>query len=232
MLTTALVITLIIDMLLCWTSYFKKITVMRVITKPLFCLVLMAIVLLNVEWKNYVIVFCVGLFFSFLGDLFLLMDGMEFFALGLISFLVGHMCNIAGYTMTLYPGTSLFTMPLFIAGIFTSVPIMQAAKSKTQRFMALPVHIYSSFLVGGSFCALNTLGPITGKDWTLFSGILNTFGYLSFVVSDAVLAYHTFVRKSILTSMIIITTYHVAQMCLMGGLIYNENYNELLSTFA
>ncbi|EDR23941.1 hypothetical protein, conserved [Entamoeba dispar SAW760] len=230
MLQWVLFISIITDVLLCWVSYFKKIDSLRVITKPMFCLLLLIFVITSIDLNTHVTLFCVGLFFSFLGDLLLLMDGLQWFACGLVSFLTCHICNIIGYSLTLHPGITLPSFLILLIGCISSIPLMQGAKSKTQKLFTLPVHVYSCGLTGGSFCAFATLGSITGQNWNLLSAWMTAIGYLFFDISDAFLAYHTFVHKTLFSTMAIITTYHIAQLLLMGGLIYNELGNDVISS--
>ncbi|ELP87757.1 hypothetical protein EIN_411100 [Entamoeba invadens IP1] len=219
---------ILIDVVVCWTSYLKKLDSVKLVSKPLFCLLLIAFVLLSVEPKPYVLFFCAGLFSSFIGDLFLIKEGLEWFACGLVSFLVSHICNIIGYSQTLQIGIFIPSLFVLLIGTITSVPLMQGSKSKTQKLFTLPVHVYSCGLTGGSFFALSTLSSTVGVNWNGVSSVMTAVGYLFFDISDAVLAYNVFVKKSNLTAIIIITTYHIAQLLLMGGLVYNEKYNELL----
>ena len=215
-----------IDVLICWYSYYTSKILLKRITKPLFCLLLIGYIITSIELKYYIKIFCFGLFFSFCGDFLLLFPGLHFFACGLIFFLFSHICNVIGYFQTLFPGINIFAFLILTGGTISSVPLMHLSKSKTQKIMTLPVHIYSCGLVGGCFCAFLTLGNETGKNWNLLPSIMTSIGYIIFDISDAFLAYHTFVNKSMFAYMAIIITYHIAQILLITALVYNEQLNQ------
>ena len=110
-----------------------------------------------------------------------------------------------------------------MVGALSSGPLMQNAKSRTQLFFTLPVHLYSCGLVWGMFNTLTIVGTETGRNWQPLPAVLSLLGYICFVISDAMLAWHTFVRETMFSTMVIITTYHFAQALLVSGLILNEN---------
>lgn len=69
------------------------------VSKPLLLPLLMVFVLAQVGWRGdssapWLII---GLFFSFLGDVALMVDGDLWFALGLAMFLVTHICYLVGF---------------------------------------------------------------------------------------------------------------------------------------
>ncbi|KAL7711740.1 YhhN family protein [Entamoeba marina] len=221
MLSSIVLLSVLVDAVLCWVSYVKKITTMKVITKPSFCLILIVYLLMETEWNKQIIAFSIGLFFSFLGDLLLLMSGLQWFACGLMAFLVTHICNCYTYYTTLNSGLILAGYILLPIGSLTSVPLMQNSKVQNSKV----------FYIGCScgFFAYLTLGSESGSNWNTLAAILTAVGYSFFICSDAVLAWDVFVDKTMASTMVIITTYHIAQVLLVFGLIVNQKQDEIMS---
>ena len=212
----------VIDIPIVWYSTVKEKEIVRSITKPLFCVLAMIYLYLSAPVFKFTIYFQVGMFFSMLGDIFLLGSGLKLFALGLVSFLCTHICYIIGYETTLENGLSALSVLVLIIATITAVPLMQHSKSSTQMIFTLPVHFYSCGLVGGNYVTALTLSPTAGVHWQRHSALLSLIGYSFFAISDAFIAWHTFVRKTKFSSFMVISTYHIAQMCLIMGIVTNK----------
>lgn len=139
------------------------------ITKPLLLLLLIAVVKTDVtslddhpslRWL------VTGQFFSFLGDVALMFSGSLFFGLGMLMFLVTHICYITGFVKLglreRLPRRKwvLIAYPAFWV-------IANAALWSGLGPLRIPILVYSVFLVGMAMCsmAMNTLMGIGG---TLF----------------------------------------------------------------
>lgn len=64
----------------------------RVVSKPMLLTLLVILYLVSVSKPNFW--FVLGMFFCFLGDVFLMFNGSKFFMLGLSAFLLGHVAYI------------------------------------------------------------------------------------------------------------------------------------------
>ncbi|KAL7711554.1 YhhN family protein [Entamoeba marina] len=219
MFSSLVLLSILVDAVLCWVSYAKKITTMKVITKPSFCLILIVYLLMETEWNKQIIAFSIGLFFSFLGDLLLLMSGLQWLACGLITFLVTHICNCYTYYTTLNSGIIIPSYVLLPIGSVISITLFQNAKSTTQKYFTLAVHVYSSCLLSGGFFAYLTLGSESGSNWNTLAAILTAVGYSFFIC------------KTLISSVAVILTYHIAQVLLVFGLIVNQKQDEIMSIF-
>ena len=72
------------DMILCWYAYKKQYDLLRKITKPLFCLLMIGYVSTAIQITGYLYLFILGLFFSFVGVFSF--DQSQFFLLQLFFF--------------------------------------------------------------------------------------------------------------------------------------------------
>ncbi|KAL7711745.1 YhhN family protein [Entamoeba marina] len=186
---------------------------------------------METEWNKQIIAFSIGLFFSFLGDLLLLMDGLQWLACGLITFLVTHICNCYTYYTTLNSGSIIPSYVLLPIGSVISITLFQNAKSTTQKYFTLAVHVYSSCLLSGGFFAYLTLGSESGSNWNTLAAILTAVGYSFFICSDAILSKNVFIKETLISSVAVILTYHIAQVLLVFGLIVNQKQDEIMSIF-
>lgn len=145
-------------------------------------LVLLAAVPSSVHGSRYQMAIVVGLMFSLLGDI-LLMLPKDHFRYGLASFLVAHVCYVGGFTSAVPIGTApALLLPLVAA----AVPVLLGLWSRLGA-LRLPVLAYSATILLMTWLAW-------ARSWVLPSpgSACAAAGAAFFVTSDAVLAWNRF----------------------------------------
>lgn len=187
----------------------------RFITKSLLMPLLMGFLFLetlNSRTKLSVMVM-IGLFFSFLGDVFLLKDSEEiFFLLGLGSFLVCHIFYIVGFSggKNFFRNVSLIQIfPFLIYG--------------TALYLFLFPHLGKfsiTVLVYAIIITLMGIAALSRKNKTnKTSFILIISGAVLFIISDSIIALDKFYMSFSLASFFIMLSYISAQILIVLGTI-------------
>ncbi|HZU85984.1 MAG TPA: lysoplasmalogenase [Anaerolineaceae bacterium] len=183
-------------------------------TKPGVLVMLILWFTLLGKWEGSLVWFGLALVFSLGGDVFLLFS-KRFFLFGLLSFFVGHVFYLIGFNQTLPPldlGTLAILVGLGVAAVtfyrFIRRGLMRDPESAA---MSIPVLAYTVILTLMAFSAIATL---LRPDWPMEAAILAAVGGMLFFISDSTLATETFVRRFPYSSVIVIVTYHLAQLAL------------------
>ena len=197
-----------------------NIPLLIIISKPMLMPVLAMVVWsygMQGRQRNYILA---ALFFSFLGDSFLLLDDKQplFFIAGLISFLITHMLYII-YFLAIKPiRKSLIKshpyLPVLIilygAGlVYFLYPSLGDLK--------IPVIIYAAVICTMLLCSIHIYKRVSTT-----SGQQFIMGALLFVVSDSLLAIYKFYQPFALGSLFIMLTYCGAQYFLIKGFVSNR----------
>lgn len=156
-----------------------------------------------------------GLFFSMLGDVFLLFQP-QFFVLGLTSFLLAHIIYIK-ITLHFYKKRRLFyflkaSIPFFL--IFIALII--AIKNNLNE-MLLPVIVYGLVISAfGTIALANYLSVKSVANKMLFIGIV------VFIASDSMIALHKFHIANKWYPLMIIITYIIAQYTICKAIVKKQ----------
>ncbi|MDF2883785.1 MAG: putative rane protein [Clostridiaceae bacterium] len=183
----------------------------RIITKPLLMPTLLLAYLYNASCPSNFIVF--ALIFGFLGDTFLLGDGI-FFTAGLISFLLGHIF----YITALLTPISLSKIPFYIYIVILPYLIygfiVYNKLSPFLKSIKLQGLLYFIVLITMSFTSLLRIYNVHGYQfWFPF------IGSILFVMSDTMLAFNEFKSKTAVSEISIMLTYLAAQLLIVLGFI-------------
>jgi len=152
-----------------------------------------------------------ALFFGWAGDVFLLKIGNLFsFRLGLVSFLIGHLCYIAA----MYNFVRPFHIPVLVCSAAAAVVIGFCLFKiiRPDKEMRIPVIIYEMVILTMVIFALQVFLANEGK-----FGVFVFAGSLCFIVSDSLLAYDTFRKKIRFGAFFIMLTYILAQLFITLG---------------
>lgn len=143
----------------------------------------------------------IGLLFSLAGDVFLMLP-RDRFIMGLLSFLLAHVCYIAAFAVDGARLTPFWSaLPFLLYAI-----VMLRALWPTLRKMKVPVVVYTLAISVMAWLALNRW--LAGAD----NGQLTAFvGALLFVASDSFLAVDRFKRRTRYAQFSILSTYFAAQ---------------------
>jgi uncharacterized membrane protein YhhN len=154
--------------------------------------------------------FAVGLFFSLLGDVFLMLP-QDLFIPGLISFLLAHLAYIVGFTATDAPAGPIalvLVLPVMAAAAFVFRQVRSALVARGEGRLTLPILIYTLVI---SLMLLAALVTLIRPEWPPVAAILASAGALLFFISDGVLAWNRFVTPLSYGPLVVIITYHLGQ---------------------
>lgn len=158
----------------------------------------------------FALVLC-GLFCGFLGDTLLLKP--ERFAAGLGAFLIGHFCYIASYVVRIghvsvpVPGIAAAAAGYMLAAVLIVKPLLPFV----EKALKIPVLVYMTAILAMSFAAFLRFGNCGSVSWAL-----TLAGSVLFIVSDSLLAYQVFRKK---TDRGIMETYVAAQFLIAQGML-------------
>ncbi len=179
-------------------KYYKK-PVLNYLFKPVTTILIIILAFLlpdsvSIIYKSFIIV---GLFFSLLGDIFLMLPKNKFIH-GLISFFIAHILFIIAIISDFGP---YFDWQYLIPILLYLIIILKIILPHTGK-IKLPVIFYTIII---SFF----LWQAAGRAYYLAdnSSIMAFLGALAFIISDSVLAYNKFVKSFKLAEIIIMLTY-------------------------
>ena len=190
----------------------------RLISKPL----LMPLLILlyareKLDGKTFTLLMICALFFSWLGDIFLLFEQNNslYFILGLSSFLTAHMLYIIYFVKIRSSRVSYFRkqpalLTIVVAYVFALVYLIWPKLGA----LKLPVLIYAITIGTMLFLALWQYGRLNNKISILFIS-----GAILFVLSDSALALNRFYYPSSWSGAFVMLTYVAAQILLTMGSI-------------
>jgi uncharacterized membrane protein YhhN len=165
-----------------------------------------------------------AIFFSLLGDVFLLSD--EYFIHGLFSFLLAHISLIITYRQHRteeFSDHSLqgihrirLAFPVILAGtglVIILFPVLGDLK--------IPVIVYAIAITTMVLTALFRFGKTDSKSfWMVF------LGAALFFISDSIIAINKFLSPIVQAHLWIMTTYIAAQFFIVSGLIRHSELNQ------
>lgn len=182
----------------------------------LFCVSLLGIA--AILYKPDAPLIYVGAFLGVIGDLFLIFkDKLKYFFIGTIIFIGGHVCYLAQAILYINPNSTLPWPTYLIVGIilvaltFGLYPIT----GKKLGPVALLGNFYMPFLL--VMLSLGIYLAVTSVNYT--SGIMFTFGYLSFFISDSILVYTSFFKDIKRRDFYIMIFYLLAESLIIAGLL-------------
>lgn len=173
-------------------------------------------------FTTFKILTSLALVFSFLGDGFLMYKLDHLFIPGLLCFLVAQLFYIFSFNVNLKRIGQNFRFALskkwvigsFLYYLFFMFLIIESIYSKLKFDLILPVMIYGAVLVFMISAAESRRNAINKKAY--YFGIA---GALFFILSDSLLAINKFVTEINYSGFYIMSTYIVAQYCLVRSAI-------------
>lgn len=205
-----------------WLVVAKKWKKLRPITKPAPMIAMIIWFSMVGHWQGALFYFGLGLVFSLLGDILLLLS-YRYFIFGLIAFSLAHIFYIVGFNVTLpnfsIPFWILLTVVIMI-GFVNFKPILNGLrKDRHKKRLISPVVFYAILI---SAMLLSALLNITRPEWGLRDTLCTSFGAGLFYISDSLLARERFVRTSKYGAVMVMVTYLTGQLLMaLGVLIHN-----------
>jgi uncharacterized membrane protein YhhN len=157
--------------------------------------------------------FVAALAFSLVGDIFLMLPGESWFLPGLAAFLIGHICYLGGLNRAPLPVASLWLAPFVLVVDALVLPrVVRGARDRGDAGMTVPIVAYGLVLSAVLFSGWATWFR---PGWTTSARLAASLGTTLFFVSDLMLAWDRFVRGARLLQVLVIVTYHLAQLALV-----------------
>lgn len=199
---------------------------LELIAKPLLMPCLMVFFILNVGTSGRFVRFILlALFFSMLGDIFMMFQpsGEIYFLLGLGSFLIAHIAYILAFLQNfgsekkgLLSSKKLLAIP-FLLFQFGFLFLCWSGLAD----MTIPVIVYSTAISGMALAALNR------KPWVNHSAWFWCFiGAVLFIISDSVIGMNKFYSSIPNAGILIMTFYTLGQWLIVIGAIKSVSEKE------
>ena len=201
-----------------WLAVAKKWVKIKYITKPAVPMALICWLILNGGIQGQLIYFVIGLIFSLIGDIFLMLPNKKFIA-GLVSFLFAHIAFIQGFSSGIpkFSAAGLILLILVALNAFEVFRrISNGLRSRGQDALISPVLIYTIVISLMLVSALLTM-VAPNSEWNPFPSLMVSFGALLFALSDSLLGWNKFVNPIIYGTIIVIVTYHLALITITLG---------------
>ena len=162
-----------------------------------------------------------ALLLGWIGDVLLLRIRIRvYFQLGLVSFLLGHICYIITFIecLGLFGKDNAGSLNLTAIAVFVPIAIFGGAAAfrfiKPSKDMIFPVLLYMIVIEIMLFFSLEVLIFYRG-----IAGILIFSGALCFLISDTILSYYTFRKLKLIGAVLIMAFYISAQAQIILGLL-------------
>jgi uncharacterized membrane protein YhhN len=189
------------------------------IAKPAVMVVLFIWLLTSVGMNGALIWFGLGILFSLLGDVLLMISLDRMFLPGLVAFLLAHVAYVIGFNipLPLFSAWSLiFAFMVGLGGTRIIRRIVDSLASSGNVRMRTPILIYSLVI---SLMLLSAMMKLTDITWSANASALVSVGALLFYLSDIVLAWNKFVAPIQHGRIYNIGLYHLGQITLIAGVI-------------
>jgi uncharacterized membrane protein YhhN len=187
-----------------------------VITKPLVLILLLTIFLILSKGDLQFFWLYLALVFSLAGDILLLYP-MRAFILGLVAFLFAQVAYILGFNAILPPLVPALTaafVVFLLVGMVYLVFQAEIRKKPDLKRMRPAILLYALMLSAMAASAvLNLFKPA----WHSTAASLTALGGILFLSSDLMLAHNRFVRQFRSSHILVMMTYHLAQLLLVLG---------------
>jgi uncharacterized membrane protein YhhN len=199
-----------------WWAVFKGQKKFEYFSKPAVIIALLAWLWSTAGISGLLTWFTLGLVFSLVGDVFLMLPPAWFIA-GVGSFLIAHLLYIAGFhTLKL-----VFSVPALVIIIFV-VPfflwyyrrISNGLREKGLTGLRKPIFGYALVI---NLMLLSAYLTFPSEDWAFLPALYAAAGATLFFLSDSLLAWNRFVDSVPLGPALVMITYHLGQIGLVVG---------------
>lgn len=189
----------------------------RKITKP-FCLTMLVIAIILYKPNSPFIY--LGALFGLAGDIFLIWQKKRWcFVGGILTFLTGHIFYLVELIQHIDGNPLSWQVFVVAAVVFTVVAccLFPLAKAITKKMpVAICCSIYGPMLITMLVASIY----LAAHNANHTPGILMTFGYLFFIISDSTILFTSFIKKDVRRPhFYIMATYLIAQALIVAGLL-------------
>jgi uncharacterized membrane protein YhhN len=197
----------------------KNVQELEYIAKPAVMICLFLWLSLSTGLQSNAFWFGLGILFSLVGDVLLMLSSGKSFLLGLFAFLLAHISYVTGFREEILTVTAWS----LILGVFIAINvgrllrrIVGAMRAKSENRLVVPVIIYGTVISVMLYAALST---IYNPTWKTSASFFVSLGAFLFCASDAVLAWNKFVSPVKNERVLNIALYYLGQMGLIAGVI-------------
>ncbi len=199
-----------------WLSLWKGLKKLEYIAKPGAMLALLAWMIFQVNLTLALAPFALGIFFSIIGDVLLMLPNERFVG-GLAAFLLAHVCYIVGFS-TQIPQSMIFAviMLVVIGAVAWSIyrRLAQGIAAKGLQKLILPVRLYAAVISVMLFSAWMT---VTYPHWSSATAVIVIIGATLFFASDSLLAWNRFITPLRNGRLAVMITYQLGQILIALG---------------
>ena len=184
-------------------------------TKPFILLALLGFYVYSVEVINPNVV--LALIFSWIGDMFLILNGVKWFAVGGVSFMISHFFFILSYLPNINFANINKLIIIVLAVFFFVVVSIIFSKLKPHLPKPLFYPMFLYLLING---AMNCFAIFRFLSCIELASIITSVGAILFFISDCSLFFVRFDRNSLLkTHFLVMLTYSIGELLIVIGLI-------------
>lgn len=189
------------------------------IAKPAVMMVLFLWLTISAGLDGALLWFGLGILFSLVGDVLLMIALDRMFLPGLIAFLLAHIAYVIGFNVPV-PEMSVWGVFLAIiigmGGARVIRRILKAVIAKGQGRLRIPIAVYGVVI---SLMLLSAMLKQFDATWEAGAALLVGVGAFLFYLSDIILAWNKFVAPIRHGRMYNIAAYHLGQIALIAGVI-------------
>lgn len=197
----------------------KKLQRLEYIAKPAVMIFLFLWLYTSTGLQGNAVWFGLGVLFSLVGDVILMISLERMFLLGIMAFLLAHISYITGFREEL----GAITAWSLILAVFIAINvgrllrrIVGAMRAKGENKLVFPVIVYGTVISVMLYAAMSTIFDPT---WKTSAAFFASVGAFLFCASDAVLAWNRFVSPIKNGRVWNIALYHLGQIGLIAGVI-------------
>lgn len=188
---------------------------LRAKSKPFILLSLIGFYVLSTETISWAIV--AALFFSWVGDVFLIPKGVKWFTIGGIGFMISHAFFILGYNYEVNFSVVQSGAIIILAAVFVTAVSIIFSKLRVFLPKALFYPMFFYLLLNGT---MNCFAVFRMLSNTTISTISTCVGAFLFFISDSSLFFVRFNKNCRLkTHFLVMLTYSIGELLIVLGLI-------------
>jgi uncharacterized membrane protein YhhN len=199
-----------------WAAVALKKPQFRWYTKPGAMLAMILWFTLAGKWSGPLAAIGLGLLFSLLGDIILLLP-LRYFTAGMAAFFLAYLFYIAGFNQQPLSIGWETTLPvLAVAGglSYLNKRVRNGLARRGGETFIVQFVLFSVILSLMWFSALTTLFR---PGWLASSAMMVSLGGSLFFLSDSLLVYHRFVTRVRQGDLLVTITYHLAQVLIVAA---------------
>ena len=193
----------------------KKDQKLRNITKPFILISLLGFYAMSTEHISVTVV--LALIFSWIGDLFLILKGVKWFAVGGVSFMISHAFFALSYSPDISFAKLNIVLVILLAAIYVCAVCVIFSKLRPHLPKPLFYPMFLYLLVNGT---MNCFAIFRMLSAPAASTIITCIGAILFFISDSVLFFVRFNKESrFKTHFWVMLTYSIGEFFIVLGLI-------------